>query len=242
MLKKEAVSCEVIFNDRDWERIDTYFKGYAGVDPSDVPEKYAEYVVPCRTIMKNEAKVLIKYCVADVTGTDETGIHLENGEVFDGPIIQKAYEGIEQTVLFVTSVINMDEVMARHDDDQLNSFFLDFWGVGMLNTSREKLQALIAENLEGTGYEATSVWSPGQARFELKNQKPLFATLKPEDIGVILDKFTRMVPLKTVSGTMGIVKSECKADIVSCDYCEYRETCPGYIGTKLKDRKNVRIG
>lgn len=241
MLAKDVICYDVAFTGSEWKAVDAYFTGYAGVDPGDIPPKYEEYILPNKETMMREARISLKACCVDVTGVDEQGIHLENGEIFNGPIIEKAYKDIEQCVLFVTSILNMKEIIDRQTDP-LNEFFLDFWGVAMLAIAREQLQRRIDEDLKGTGYKRTSVWSPGQSRFDLINQKPLFRTLKPEDMGVILDKFNRMIPLKSVSGTIGILKEEAANDIISCDYCEYAKTCPGYLGKKFKNRENVHIG
>lgn len=239
LMNKENCIVNVTFDQEDWQEVYRFFKGYASVDINDIPPKYQDYIIPTRDIMMEQAKVVMKYNCVDISEKNEEGIVLENGKIFTGQMIKKAYKDAKQLVLFVITVANIDDILKEHPD-MMDTFFLEFWAVSMLAVARDKLNGWLDKELDNTGFQKTSVWSPGQAKFELQNQKPLFETLEPEEIGVILDKHMRMVPLKSVSGTIGIVPDDKEIEMISCDYCEHNETCPGYAGTRLQNNGKVR--
>jgi|GEM_PF-2042159 len=235
-MDKAAQSCTVVFNEHDLDTVMYYFKGYTGVDLNSIPPKYDEYILPTKDIMMSQAKVVIKYCGVDITGTNDKGVVLEDGEIFTGDLIKKAYDGYSRLYLYVTSVINIDEILEAHPD-VMETFFIEYWSVAMLNASRVKFLAMMDDRLKAENSKLTSVWSPGQSKFELKNQRVLFNILKPEDIGVTLDKHTRMLPLKTVSGTAAVMPADKEETMISCDFCEHNQTCPGYTGRLIKNQR-----
>ncbi len=229
----------VQFTPQDFAKVDTYFQSYTGVDLPDIPEKYDDYILKTRTIMAQDAQVNIKYGDVGILSNVNGQITLENGDVLDGKLVAKAYEGLSRMTMFVASVVNIDQIL-QENDDMMDQFFLEFWAVSMLNAGREILTAQCNQTLAAQGETCTSVWSPGQGNFKLTNQKVLFHLLAPETMGVTLDKRNRILPLKSVSGTMGHMKLTQEEEIISCDYCEFRETCPGYAGKKYEHLQSQR--
>lgn len=233
-MKREPQTLKMKFDAQQWETADRYFRSYTHVDVSAVPEKFKDYVLPMKEVMKGHARVLMKYGIAEVTRREEERIVLEEDQVFAGRMIGKAYKDAEQVVIFVASVVNIDELLETHRD-MMDTFFLEYWAVAMLSACREYLEEQLQIQLNGSGKKLTTVWSPGQSKFELCNQKPLFHLLRPETIGVRLDRNMRMLPLKSISGTVGVVAEEVKIEMISCDYCEHAKTCPGYKGVRYRD-------
>ncbi len=238
-MEKTEQSYEVKFDEEDIQRAAKYFKGYTGVDINDIPAKFEDYIMPVMDLMLSQAKIVIKYCGVDIIEESDTGLLLENDIIFEGEQIKKAYSGVKHLFVYVTSVINIDDILKAHPD-MMETFFIEYWATSMLNASREKLTRKLNGILNEEGCKCTSVWSPGQNKFELINQKPLFDILKPETIGVTLDKHMRMIPLKTVSGTMGVIPVAAHEKMISCDYCEHRKYCPGYAGKKIKNQEAQR--
>lgn len=230
----------VQFNEEDWTRIDSYFQAYTGVDPTNIPSKYVNYISPTRKIMQEEADVGVKYGWVKVKGKTEKEIILEDGQKLTSEIISKAYKDAEQIFFFVSSVRNIEQLLAAHPET-MEHFFLEYWAVSLLGVVKEKIKKRLDEELSGSGWKRTSVWSPGQSQFSLNNQTVLFEVLKPEPEGIYLDAHMRMIPLKSVSGTIGIVPEDAQINMISCDYCSHAKTCPGYNGTKFKNEKNRRL-
>lgn len=238
-MKKEPETMSLLFDEEMWKVADQYFESYTHVCPKNVPSKFGPYVTPMKEVMKEQAKVVLKYGTVQVVSREEDKILLEGGQTLMGRMISKAYRDAGQIVLFAASVINIDEILARHSDS-MERFFLEYWAVAMLSVSRECLEELVKTELAGSGKKQTTVWSPGQSRFELANQKPLFTLLQPESMGLTLDKNMRMLPLKSISGTIGLVDEDVEIEMISCDYCEHARICPGYKGVRFHDYDRQR--
>ncbi|MGN0659678.1 MAG: hypothetical protein ACI4LA_08725 [Emergencia sp.] len=238
-MKMEPVTRRMSLNEFRWEEAERYFRAYTGVCPADVPEKFADYVIPMRDVIREQGEVILKYGCSDVTGRETDAVILEEGQALTGRMIGKAYRDAEKVILFTASVINIDELLSAHRD-MMESFFLEYWAVSVLSVCREWLIGELEQRLSGTGLKQTSVWSPGQSRFELCNQKPLFALLKPESAGISLDRNMRMLPLKSISGTIGLVPENSEISMISCDYCEHARICPGYKGVRYQDSREER--
>lgn len=217
------------FTQEEVQRSGEYFQRYTGVDMNDIPAKYDGYVIETRDILVRDGIFKIKLGDISIVDKGDGKITLENGDVFNGKLVTKAYQGLEKVAMFVSSVVNIDEILDEHDD-MMETFFLEFWAVALLNAAKESVIKKLNQELAENGQKCTSVWSPGQGDFKLLNQKILFRVLDPETMGVTLDKHNRMVPFKTVSGTMAYMSIDKEEELISCDYCEFRETCPGYAG------------
>lgn len=256
---EHITTSEIAASEIDWKRANEYFKGYTHIDVKNIPEIYQDYVMPMRDVIMEDAILKIKYGVTEVLGkstikgankesqgvstrkTEEDlkkeelpAILLENEQAFTGKVIGQAYKDAKKIILYVTSVTNIDELMAAHPD-RMESFFLDYWAVAVLNATREQYYDRFQQELVEEGDKMTYVWSPGQSNFALENQAALFALLEPEEIGVHLDRFMRMNPFQSVSGTIGIVEEHVTDLLISCDLCNFAKKCPGYKGKKYRD-------
>lgn len=76
------------------------------------------------------------------------------------------------------------------------------------------------------GEESSSRYSPGYCMWRLESQRPLFALLRPEEIGVRLMPSMLMHPLKSVSGI--VVKAPRDQLIVPAEICRQCDAtgCP----------------
>ncbi len=225
---------EVQMNEIDWDKVYEYFQGYSHIDIHNIPENYEDYIIPMLELLKNEAVIQVKYGITKVIARNTTEIILENHFSFTGKMIARAYADAEKIIIYVMTIRNIDQLLQNHPD-LMESFFLEYWATSILNSLREQYYEVFETSLVDEGYKLTCVWSPGQTQFELSNQETLFQLLKPEEIGVILDRYNRMIPLKSVSGTVGIAPKESTIELNSCDFCPHAKTCPGYKGKKYVD-------
>ncbi len=238
-MNEKMTEVRLQLSEEQWQRAECYFAAYTHVTASDVPEKFKPYVLPMKEVISNEGRLVLKYCWEDVQGRVENGILLAKGEMLTSKMICKAYKDAKKVVLFAASVVNIDELLGRHMD-MMKQFFLEFWAVSVLSVAREWLIEQIGGRLTGSGLKQTGVWSPGQSKFDLSNQGTLFRLLQPETVGITLDRYCRMIPLKSISGTIGIVPAESEIEMISCDYCEHAKICPGYKGKKYADIEENR--
>ena len=95
------------------------------------------------------------------------------------------------------------ELAMLNQGDFADAYFLD--GVasaitdGLLQVLKQELQAEAKKRSCSLGGR----FSPGYARWELREQKKIFSILSAEDIGVSLSDTYFMVPQKSLSGVFG---------------------------------------
>lgn len=92
----------------------------------------------------------------------------------------------------------------------------------------ERLARRFAETLADRGIEGVHVlpYSPGYCGWPTQGQKPLFAALRPEEVGVSLNDSCLMTPIKSVSGVLVAGAGEThrfRPDFPFCDACRTRE-------------------
>ncbi len=221
------------FTQADLEQADIYFQAYTGIDVQNIPEKYEDYILQTKEIMVSQGDIRLIHGTFPIASRSETAVVMEDGFPLESKLVAQAYTPAEEVTMFVTSVVNIDQIL-EENDDMMDTYFLEYWAVSLMNVGKNMFIADQNQQLKGKHRKCTSVWSPGQGTFQLHNQKTLFALLHPETMGVTLDKYTRMVPLKSVSGTMGVIPLDFEESLISCDFCDFRETCPGYAGKKYQ--------
>jgi hypothetical protein len=82
------------------------------------------------------------------------------------------------------------------------------------------------------GENSSSRYSPGYCMWRLESQRPLFALLRPEEIGIRLMTSMLMHPLKSVSGI--VVKAPRDQLIVPAEFCRQCDAteCPRRSATR----------
>jgi len=132
--------------------------------------------------------------------------------------------------------------------DYANGYMLD----SIASVSVDKA-AGIAENyflnfLSGKGQTNEStvvlIYSPGFCGWHISSQKKLIEYLKPEDIGIVLNKQFLMIPLKSISGALIAGKKKIhhfKNTFPFCDQCQ-THNCRERINSLRKQKRSKQYG
>jgi hypothetical protein len=107
-------------------------------------------------------------------------------------------------------------------------YMLDAVASGVADMLSYRLAARFAAKLAGRGLDELYVlpYSPGYCGWPTSGQRPLFAALRPEEIGVTLNDSCLMSPIKSVSGVLVAAPGEghrFRPDFPVCDSCRNRE-------------------
>lgn len=108
------------------------------------------------------------------------------------------------------------------------SNILDSVGSAAVNETADRLGAKVLNYLEGKDLNNTRAFSPGSgsSNWKIKNQKLIFDSLNPDEVGVNLTSSFTMVPKKSSSFVIGLGKEVQQArDLFSCEGCK-RADCP----------------
>ena len=202
-----------------------FFKKLSGIDVDNVPEKYGNDVLDAQKMLLDGAEIAMIYKVSDIVSVGESEVCLADGVKLSGKMPPKILADSNQLVSCVITLCGFTEV-AEKNDDMMIEYFLDAWGSAYVECAQAWLGKYLKEELAKEGFSRTHLWSPGQHRFELHNQRALFDLLKPEEVGCTLTKNYMMVPVKSGSGIWGIVDKDVKSVLLPCDFCSYGATCP----------------
>ncbi len=170
-----------------------------------------EYCHPHYGYILQEAKIIDKE-------------HLQIGQTFFNPgkIITSAMRKAEQIAVFTATLgSGFDEWnhKLRQKGDMLHPFIADALGSVLAEATASLLMQQLEKEVSGANLKITNNYSPGYCDWLLIEQKKIFS-LFPDDIaGIRLTDSCLMLPVKSISGIIGIGK-EVKKQLYGCDICK----------------------
>lgn len=135
--------------------------------------------------------------------------------------ICKLMEGAERMAVFICTVGQGFTEEARKynkEGDYLKGYIVDTFGSALVEKSMDFIQKALEERMQKEGMNITNRYSPGYCNWEIDDQKQLFSLLPPRQCGITLSDSCLMVPIKSVSGIIGIGKGVKKSSY-SCEIC-----------------------
>ncbi len=168
------------------------------------------------------------YTVLPVRDLQHQRVALDNGAVFEGPLVVRALAGATETALAVCTVgpaleERMDALFAA--GDAVRAMALDGAGTAALGEVSGMVVARLRAEASAHGLGSGMRASPGQEGWPIEQQRVFFGLIPAQEIGVQLTKSCLMLPRKTVSFVVGL-GPEMRPDAVTCDFCSKRERCP----------------
>ena len=201
-----------------------YFKRHTGIDLADIPEKYGDSVLQAQKSIES-LKIRAVYQCADIAEQSDRAVTLSTGEVLAGKIPPMLLKDSAQVVCLVVSLTGYEALLVQTEDIMENCF-LDSWGSTYIEVAAEWVLDRVRRDLAAENLHTTHMWCPGQHEFDLTNQRALFQLLQPEEIGCTLAKSCKMIPVKSISGIVGVIGENTVSTILPCDFCTLQPTCP----------------
>lgn len=204
---------------------DTFFKKLTGIELEDIPEEYLYYVLKTQDKIKKNTEIVIIYKCENISEITDGAVVLENGLKYTGDMLPDIFKDSTQ---IVTCLITLKgyEAIKEEISNVTEQYFLDAWGSTYVESAQAWLANYLQCELEIDGKRRTYLWSPGQYKFDLSNQKTVFDILKPEEEGCTLNESHMISPVKTGTGIWGVLDMNVKDLLLPCDYCELAEKCP----------------
>ena len=167
------------------------------------------------------------YTVLPVRDLQHQRVTLDDGAVFEGPLVVRALTGATEVALAVCTVgPALDErVSALFAEEPVRAMALDGAGIGALGVIARLIGEWVREEAATRGLGIGMRAEPGQEGWSIWQQRVLFSLLPVEEIGVRLTESCLMLPLKSISFVVGL-GPEMRPDAVTCDFCSKRERCP----------------
>ena len=138
-----------------------------------------------------------------------------------GKIITSAVREAGRFAVFIATAGQAFDAWNREiqqGDDMVRAFFADSIGSVLAEASVAVMQARIEREMTAQGLFVSNSYSPGYCDWPLIEQRKLFSFFPEQFCGVTLTESCLMVPIKSVSGIIGIGKNV-KKRLYACDVC-----------------------
>lgn len=208
------------------------------VSPSDIYEQmgYGDAVPDDATraetgdmLERIKAVACPRFCFFISGGQPDAGSNLlsAGGTAFSvGPIISRQLRGSEAFAFFVATAgveFELFQQRLRQEDDMVRTFIADAIGSVMAEKTADCMELALQDEIAARGWRHTNRFSPGYCGWHVSQQQLLFPLFGAEPpCGVRLTDSSLMMPIKSVSGVIGLGPSVRKLEY-SCGLCDYKD-------------------
>lgn len=196
--------------------------GYANVAPDEAVEEEVRWVFG-----RVEAVTSPRFCFFISGGDlDETKDMLSVGDTcFSiGKIITRQLRGSESFAFFAAtagSAFEMFQHALQQEGDMVKIYIADAIGSIIAEKTADCMEIALNEYIRERGWKHTNRFSPGYCGWHVSEQKKLFPLFpSAEPCGIRLTDSSLMLPIKSVSGVIGVGESVRKLEY-TCGLCTY---------------------
>ena len=207
-----------------------------GYDDGMIPEHFREMVDEILSQVPRRCKIKAGYRILDLKKPIERNDGIFIDEIFFkmDRILTSQLRKAEKAAVFVCSIGTGMETWAKQmlrTGEPAMSYFVDTIASVTTENVTDLLHDRIAQKMSEHGLKITNRYSPGYCNWPVSEQHLLFSLLPQNFCGITLTESALMLPIKSVSGVIGIGESvEWKEYI--CDRCGMKDCT--YRAKRLK--------
>ena len=142
-----------------------------------------------------------------------------------GSIIERQLHGAEAYALFIcTAGTEFEEwqQQLKKRDDMVRVFIADALGSVIAEKCADVMENHVQQSIDKLGWHHTNRFSPGYCGWDVSEQQLLFPLFDGQTCGVRLTDSSLMVPVKSISGIIGLGKEVRRLDY-SCGLCDFEK-------------------
>ena len=142
-----------------------------------------------------------------------------------GNIILRQLRGSEAFALFVcTSGLEFETYQQRlkEQSDMVRVFIADALGSVIAEKCADQMEKALQESIDKLGWKHTNRFSPGYCGWHVSQQQLLFPLFQGHTCGVKLTDSSLMIPIKSVSGIIGLGEKVRKLEY-TCGLCDFKQ-------------------
>ena len=142
-----------------------------------------------------------------------------------GKIILRQLRGSEAYALFIcTSGVEYEAYQQRlmKEGDMVRVFIADALGSVIAEKTADRMEQHLQESIDKLGWRHTNRFSPGYCGWHVSQQQRLFPLFHGVTCGVTLNDSSLMLPIKSVSGIIGLGPDVRHMDY-SCGLCDFQQ-------------------
>jgi hypothetical protein len=210
--------------------------GYAD---GHLPDPFGEYLQQALHEVSKLGDIGGAWNLADGLVQDDKRYDITaGGHTFEvGKAVYHELKGSEQLAFYVCTAgreLSEKSVQLLSGDDPVLGYVYDVLGSVIVEAASDRLQAQLRQSPEVISPNMTNRYSPGYCEWPLSDQHKLFALFNGGACGVSLTTSALMVPVKSVSGVIGIGQNvhyrEYVCALCSSKACLYRKVKPEPVG------------
>ena len=185
-------------------------------------------------ILKEIPKLVHPVAIWDsfsVKGIKHDKLILENDlAVGGGPVVQVMAGATEFIICLCTVGDEIDHAISAYQKEgqkqMVKAIFLDSLASYAVGQVREQLINRIRKTYDDRDVHTTIALSPGESQWSISDQKLLFQLLDAKSIGMTVNDSMLMIPMKSLSFTIGAGPNELGMESGSrCQFCMAKEKC-----------------
>jgi hypothetical protein len=141
-------------------------------------------------------------------------------------LITKRLRTATAVVFFVCTIGNQVEEWSKsklNNGDVVSGFIIDQIGSELVERLADWMETQLDTIIAPLGWKRTNRYSPGYCGWSVGEQKKLFSFFSPRPCGITLTESALMIPIKSISGIIGIGPNAVLKDY-ECSLCEL-ENC-----------------
>ena len=142
-----------------------------------------------------------------------------------GHIILRQLRGSEAYALFVCTAGMEYEAFQQRlktEDDMVRVFIADALGSVIAEKCADQMELTLQESIDKLGWHHTNRFSPGYCGWHVSEQQKLFPLFDGHTCGITLTDSSLMVPIKSVSGIIGLGREVRRLDY-TCGLCDFKQ-------------------
>ncbi len=142
-----------------------------------------------------------------------------------GNIILRQLRGSEAFALFIcTSGLEFETYQHRlkEQGDMVRVFIADALGSVIAEKCADQMEKALQESIDKLGWKHTNRFSPGYCGWHVSQQQLLFPLFQGHTCGVKLTDSSLMIPIKSVSGIIGLGEKVRKLEY-TCGLCDFKQ-------------------
>lgn len=164
------------------------------------------------------------YRIDDVAALEPTRVRLASGAEYQGTV-GRFLEHTTQIATYVVTIGSGVERLSRgwlRQGKVMQGTIADAIASTVAEATAERLRGEVRAWARGQGLDATPGYSPGYCGLHVRQQQTLFASLPTQRINVHLTPSCLMLPVKSVSGLIGIGPAgKVSGDSYPCQHCDH---------------------
>jgi hypothetical protein len=152
---------------------------------------------------------------------NENHIRIEDTEFNSGKIVCHQLKKSEQIAVFVCTAGEQISHWSKQmiNKDPLMGFIADILGSVVVEAAIDAIQQKLSDEMKQAGLKITNRYSPGYCGWHVSEQHKLFGILPKNICGIHLTDSSLMMPIKSVSGFIGI-GANVRFNPYTCRLCE----------------------